>query len=320
MMKQFTSILSYALLLQCLLLIGSCSGAGSPVSQVVFVGSTPGDDLIKSLLTIRSDSKVDFIRWELILNNNNSNQGTFSLAVVFGESQPNTPGFKGGGEKLSFEGEYTMSQNKNGKPTGEIFHLKCRNLPDEIRVIRLNQNLLHLLTPKNRLMIGNGGWSYTLSRINRVPDSSSRFVSVAPASLLTTVTSDTIGVFDGRTVCSPEHLEINGISAAGCQRIKWRLILYQDPKKNIPTTFQLIVVYVGISDTVYTRTGNWEVIQGSETDSSTFVYLLRPVGRGSQESLAFLKADDNILFFLDRNWNLMVGNGDHSYTLNRSSE
>jgi hypothetical protein len=319
MMKQFTSILSYALLLQCLLLT-SCTGAGSLDSQVVFVGSTPGDDLIKSLLTIRSDSKIDFIRWELILNNNDSNQSTFSLAVVFGESQPNTLGFKGGGEKLSFEGEYTISQDKNGKLIGEMIHLKSKNLPAGIRVIRLNQNLLHLLTPQNRLMIGNGGWSYTLNRINPVSDSSSGFVSKVPASLLTTVTSDTIGVFDGRTICSTEHLELNGISAASCQRIKWRLILYQDPKKNTPTTFQLIVVYVGISDTVYTRTGNWEMIQGRETGSSTFVYLLRPNGRGSQEFLAFLRADDNILFFLDRDWNLMVGNGDHSYTLNRSPE
>ena len=36
-----------------------------------------------------------------------------------------------------------------------------------------------------------------------------------------------------------------------------------------------------------------------------------------QGSPAFLKADDNILFFLNKDRNLMVGNADFSYTLNR---
>lgn len=36
-----------------------------------------------------------------------------------------------------------------------------------------------------------------------------------------------------------------------------------------------------------------------------------------QGSLLLLKEDDNILLFLDGERNLMVGNGDFSYTLNR---
>src|SRR5688500_11478263 len=103
-----------ALLIAFILLMSSCSGTEGPgaersTTQVVLVGSTPGDELIKSILSLPIDTKVDFIRWNLILNNRNSNQNTFSFDIVFGEAQPNTLGFKGGGEKLSFEGVYTVS-------------------------------------------------------------------------------------------------------------------------------------------------------------------------------------------------------------------
>ena len=37
-------------------------------------------------------------------------------------------------------------------------------------------------------------------------------------------------------------------------------------------------------------------------------------------SLNLLKGDDNILFFIDTNGRLLVGNEDYSYTLNRRKE
>ncbi|MEW9503578.1 hypothetical protein, partial [Jeotgalibacillus marinus] len=45
----------------------------------------------------------------------------------------------------------------------------CRLDPDQpsasISFLKLNDHLLHLLDNKQRLMIGTGGWSYTLNRI-----------------------------------------------------------------------------------------------------------------------------------------------------------
>jgi hypothetical protein len=64
------------------------------------------------------------------------------------------------------------------------------------------------------------------------------------------------------------------------------------------------------------REGTWTVLRGTGTRPDAVVYQLDP--DKPRESLSFLKADDNILFFLDEGRNLMVGNGDFSYTLNRA--
>ena len=69
------------------------------------------------------------------------------------------------------------------------------------------------------------------------------------------------------------------------------------PKTHTPTTFQLLTVYVGKGDTRYTNTGKWVVTQGTKTDPEAVVYQLELDPDKPQESLAFLKADDNILFF-----------------------
>jgi len=314
-MNYLKSFLIYTLLLPGILFTNSCSGEGERIPQVVFAGSTPGDEEIKSQLGIPYSAKVDFIRWNLILNSDNSTINTFALNIVYGEGQPNITGFKGGGIKLSFEGEYTVSQTKNDHLAGEFYHLKSVNLPVEIRLLKLNENVLHILTAQYQLMIGNGGFSYNLNRKDPIPAAPVNVSSLQSLSSYPKTDSVLLGVFDGRTVCSADLLQLNGIKR-GCNRIKWQLTLFQDPQTHTPATFQIKSVYVGVDDNVYTKTGKWEIKQG--INSTPIVYLLKPEGDTRSVALAFLKADDNILFFLDKDLNLMVGNGDHSYTLNRS--
>jgi len=55
--------------------------ANDSTSEIVFTGSTPGDELIKSMLAIQAGKKVDFIRWNLILTK--TNKKTFILNIVF---------------------------------------------------------------------------------------------------------------------------------------------------------------------------------------------------------------------------------------------
>ena len=62
----------------------------------------------------------------------------------------------------------------------------------------------------------------------------------------------------------------------------------------------------------------WTIVRGTKTNPEAVVYQLEPDKPGG--SLSCVKADDNILFFLDKERNLMVGNGDFSYTLNRSDK
>jgi hypothetical protein len=95
-------------------------------------------------------------------------------------------------------------------------------------------------------------------------------------------------------------------------KVKWDLTLYQDPDRLTPTTYKL-------KGTFYRERigeGRWAIVRGTMADPAAVVYQLDP--DKPQGSLFLLKADDNILLFLDEERNLMVGNGDFSYTLNRA--
>ena len=88
----------------------------------------------------------------------------------------------------------------------------------------------------------------------------------------------------------------------------------------MPTSFQLKSIYEATGDSVYVNTGIWKAVRGMKNDSMAIVYLLKTNDDKTGPGLAFLQGDGNVLFFLDKNRNLMVGNNDHSYTLNRKSK
>jgi hypothetical protein len=119
------------------------------------------------------------------------------------------------------------------------------------------------------------------------------------------------GVFDGRTPCQELARQVKVATSAECIKIKWRLILYQDPATHAPTSYSL----EGFVYRKPPRIGKWTILKGSKTDLNALVYQLDPDSPGG--FLSFLKGDDNILFVLDRERNLMVGNIYFSYTLNR---
>ena len=86
-------------------MIDSVQAKNNSSSEIVLVARTPGDSLVKSLLTIHPDTKVDFIRWDLTLKKGENDSKTFLLNINFGEGQANTSGFIGGGQKTYFRGE-----------------------------------------------------------------------------------------------------------------------------------------------------------------------------------------------------------------------
>lgn len=277
--------------------------------EINFVGSTPGDELIKSALTIPVDSKIDFIRWDLLLTNTTSDQGTFSLTIIFGEGQPNTSGFKGGGEKLSFEGKYVLSKNK--EINGDVYHLRSSKFSTEIRLAKLTPNLLHLLTPQNQLMVGNGGWSYTLNRKDPI-----NTPIVLPAfTLSSTLRTDSAAqlTFDGRTPCTDFARDHNIIVPANCFKLKWRIILNRDPKTLLPTTYLIKRTDTRTTDSK----GTWAIIKGISSSPNARIYQLDP--DKPEKSLFLLAGDENVLFLLTKEKNLYVGNGDFSYTFNKKN-
>ncbi|MDQ3683595.1 MAG: hypothetical protein M3352_11090 [Bacteroidota bacterium] len=123
-----------------------------------------------------------------------------------------------------------------------------------------------------------------------------------------------VGVFDGRTPCKDLAKQLKEKLTTECIKIKWRLILYKDSITGNPDTYELLG-FVHKKDNP--RIGKWHIIKGTRLNSEAIVYQLDQAGK---ETLFLQKVDDNILFFLDQEKNLMVGNKDFSYTLNRMAK
>lgn len=264
----------------CILLFVSCANG----KESTYTGSTPAGPLIRSFLGIAASDSVDFIRWKLTLNDLR-----YDLHCHYGMGKPNTNGFINGGKKIELSGGVRRENNYIGLlHAGKI-----------LRFIGFNSDLLHLLNGDNSLLAGNGGWSYTLNNIS--PSGTEQVNSREPQ----TVLKDSM-VFEGRTPC-----KVPGIIPAGteCYKLKWRLILYADKKKNETGTY---IVYGTAWRKENGMTGPWKIIRSQNGNS---LYQLNNMeGKGI---LYLLNPGEHILLFTDAKGKLLVGDGDFSYTLNR---
>jgi hypothetical protein len=275
------------------------------IDEVVYTGCTPGDQYIKSVFNIPAETKVDFIRWNLTLKK----QKTFILNLVYGVSKPNTPGFIDGGKTLTLDGDYTVSENSRYSVKRTIYWLKSANGYSSFEMVKVNENLFHLLTTGNRLMTGNGGWSYTLNR--KEPVSSGELPALTYSFQLLLDTARQI-IFEGRTPCKEFASDANINVPDDCFKLKWKLVLNRDPFTLATTTYQLFSTNTRQSET---RNGTWTIVTGTPSNADAVIYKLDP--DNPEKSISFLVADENILFLLDKNNQLFTGNQDFSYTLNR---
>ena len=122
-----------------------------------------------------------------------------------------------------------------------------------------------------------------------------------------------LGIFDGRTPCNVLAAYLNEPVSPDCIKIKWRLSLFVDSITKEPTRYELIGITYKKENP---RIGNWQIQKGTHADPGAIVYELKEEGR---PTLFFQRGDDNILFFLDKDRKLLVGNRDFSYTLNRKT-
>jgi len=137
--------------------------------------------------------------------------------------------------------------------------------------------------------------------------------------------SAVLAVFAASTPCSNGTRPLPGISAnAGCELIKWNLVLFHNPTTLQPTIFQLNCTYglplqgttgfIG-GGTKVSLTGKWVILKGTPANSNAVIYQLNADKSGM--TLSFLKLGDDLLHLLDSEKRLMIGNGAWSYTLNK---
>lgn len=301
-MKAIKVFFQNAILMVTLLLLSACSAANNGVN---LVGSTPGDNSIKSALSIPLDHEVDFIRWNLELANND----TFDLNIEYGESQPNTLGFKKGGFTQTIRGSYSIiKDHRSGFK--EVYGLISNDLAETIFLAKLNENIYHFLTSDYQLMVGNGGWSYSLNRAEPIE---------AEGILIASQISDDEAlelVFEGRTPCQEFKKEYPEMKASSeCFKIKWKLVLHKDSITDKPSTCTIRNI---VDNQPRDVSAKWEILKDAVAHPNATIY--RIMVDNLAKPLLLMKGDGNVLFFLDGNKNPFVGNDDFSFTLNRREE
>lgn len=133
-------------------------------ASTVYVGSTPCDSLIFNLLRIPSGEICEFIKWTLDLKKTGTS--LFHLTAIYGESQPNTNGFKGGGKTIDLSGQFTIETGQAANPKAKIYKLTCSPLRSPLWLVEMDDNILHLADSSKNLLVGNGGWGYVLNRLH----------------------------------------------------------------------------------------------------------------------------------------------------------
>lgn len=146
-----------------LLAIGFVGANRHSPEPLVFIASTPCDHIPRTMLSIPAQAACEFIKWNLTLERDPRNQAptSYRLSYTYGMSKPSTKEFLDGGTSAVKEGKWTVLKGPGNR---ETYRLNPDTPETAISFSKLNDNLLHLLDPQGKLMIGHAGWSYTLNR------------------------------------------------------------------------------------------------------------------------------------------------------------
>ena len=306
-----------------LLLFGCARGgliaSDKNLAAAEFIGSTPGENQVREFLGgLVSNAPCHSVTWRVTLLTNQSTglPATFNLAALYHVPTRNNPNLSGDGPRVALRGTWEIVKGAKDKPAAAVYRITAENSQRSLYFVKVGDNLLHLLNPDGTLAIGNGGWSYTLNRADHAekPVEASLAMSAPdmsyPISSLATG-STVFAVFEGRSPCHEISRELKIPQHPGCMKVKWRVTLYKNRDTATPTTYKI----EGTLHRQSAREGTWSIIRGAKTDPNATVYRLDATQ--AEAALFLLKGDDNVLFFLDRNRELLVGHAEFSYTLNR---
>ena len=268
-----------------------------PTTQ--FVGTMPCGEAVRAFV---SGESCQSVMWRLDLGVMERGEPGWNLNAAYGSNSAASVGMMPDGLHLSGKLE----------KSGTTYRL-ISNAGKSISFRQVSSTLIHLLDDQNRLMPGTSAWSYTLSRAG-VTDDPGRPKQVFGGSytLSPRESGNTVfGIFGGRTPCTSLvralHITLND----GCQRLKWRVTLLQNPSTREPTRYKIEGSLHHIA-----REGAWRIGRGTGPDADAVVYQLD--GTSTEGPMLLWKADDNVLFLLDERKQPLVGTIDFSYTLSRS--
>ncbi|MEP7143116.1 MAG: hypothetical protein ABI707_09615 [Ferruginibacter sp.] len=96
-----------------------------------------------------------------------NDSGSFQLAVSYGDYQPNTMNFLGGGNKIDIPGKFTAGHGTNPNPRGKVYHLTGNKLHSELLLVQMDDNILHFADGNGKFIVGNAQFGYVLNRVQK---------------------------------------------------------------------------------------------------------------------------------------------------------
>ena len=166
-MKSVSRFLS--IILFCCIAISSCSQNSLPETKLatdIFEGSTPCNPSVNAVLKIPLSDTCVFMKWELDMFNKIGKDSSFKLLISYGDFQPNTMYFLGGGKSMSIVGKLWTTHIIRNSTKYKILHLAGDKNAPGLVFIQLDNNILHLVDSNMNLIKGDPGFAFVLNRID----------------------------------------------------------------------------------------------------------------------------------------------------------
>ena len=166
-MKSVSRFLS--IVLMCCIAISSCSQnslSETKLATDIFEGSTPCNPSVNAVLKIPLSDTCVFMKWELDMFNKNGKDSSFKLLISYGDFQPNTMYFLGGGKSMSIVGKLWTTYIIRNSTKYKILHLAGDKNAPGLVFIQLDNNILHLIDSNMKFIKGDPGFAFVLNRID----------------------------------------------------------------------------------------------------------------------------------------------------------
>jgi hypothetical protein len=157
-------------------MVGIHSGAsGQPKQEALrFEGSTPCSNIIRPLNKIPEEADCKWnecaciiVEWKLTLFSDpvSHQPTTFKLSSINRFSVKETNMYSQPGTKAEAEGTWSIVHGTKTDPGAIVYKLNPGKPAISLSFLKLNENLIHILAPDGKLMIGDEFQSYTLNRV-----------------------------------------------------------------------------------------------------------------------------------------------------------
>ena len=299
------------------IVVASASAGASRVPHFAaeeFVGSTPCGPEVRTFLSgLSAEAPCHAVTWKLTLDAPENGRGAWRLSAVYGIPPASNPNAMVDGPRVAIDGTWTSGATAG--PGGRtVYRLSAATPQRTLSFAKVADGLVHMLDSGGRLMLGTAGWSYTLNDANRAerPGNPSLATDMSYKISPVSTGSSVFAVFEGRTPCAGISRAIGIRANDACLKVKWRVTLYQNPQSSAPAAYKI----EGTLHRQQPREGSWRVVRGVASDPNAVVYQLDPTA--TEGAILLLRADDNILYFLNPQKQALIGTVDFSYTLNRA--